>query len=372
MLKQLAEQVDKLSAEVADLRRRILFIEGGGPPPLPAQRSPTPIRFGLTAVNRIGAVTLAIGIIFFFKYAVDSQWIGPGIRILLGMVAGCLLITAAEWFRQRGQALFSQGIAGCGLATLYITSYAAFAWYHWFSSLVAAVALLVVSALAVVLSVRYAHAAIAALGFAGAVLTPVLLRADDSAAIVTLAYLLLIDITCIAIASRYDWPVLAPLVAAEIAFAGAIVTPALHPDWFVVFALALATERFIAAALFTKDKLRGPIYVTAHCLLILALLREVVLWTERTMAASVRNAAASEFGSLLLAVYGIAALSVGIARRSHLTRSSGLALIGLVIAKLYLWDVWFLQHVYRMSAFGMLGIRLLMASWIYSRAKDTD
>jgi hypothetical protein len=33
-------------------------------------------------------VTLVLGIAFFFKWAVDNQWIGPGGRVILGVIAG--------------------------------------------------------------------------------------------------------------------------------------------------------------------------------------------------------------------------------------------------------------------------------------------
>src|SRR5579863_5169818 len=49
------------------------------PPSLPHPPPPKPhleTRMGLTWINRIGAVTLIIGVAFFFKYAVDNQWIG--------------------------------------------------------------------------------------------------------------------------------------------------------------------------------------------------------------------------------------------------------------------------------------------------------
>ena len=80
-------------------------------------------QFGLAVVNRIGAMTLAIGVIFFFKYAVDNQWIGEIGRVLLGISIGVLLVFSAELLNRREPRVFSQGLAGCGLATLYISVY---------------------------------------------------------------------------------------------------------------------------------------------------------------------------------------------------------------------------------------------------------
>ncbi|MBV9265724.1 MAG: DUF2339 domain-containing protein, partial [Acidobacteriaceae bacterium] len=50
---------------------------------------------------------------------------------------------------------------------------------------------------------------------------------------------------------------------------------------------------------------------------------------------------------------------------------AGLVLIGLVIIKLYLFDVWLLNRVYRISAFVALGALLLITSFLYSRYRHT-
>jgi uncharacterized membrane protein len=368
LLRQLGNRIDALAAEVEELQRRLRAIENGPMPPAPGQ--PSAMRFGPAAVNRIGALTLAIGIVFFFKYAVDSQWIGARMRVTLGLAAGITLIAAAQALRRRGQYVFSQGIAGCGVATLYIACYAAFAWYQWFSYYTAAAALVAVSATAVVLSMRHAHGAVAVLGFTGAVLTPILLRSNEAAALVPLLYLALIDVTAVWISTRRRWRLPALIVAGEIALAGFVLIPSQHPDWFLAFTFAVAGERFAAAASTTRGNLRDSMNLAGHCFVVLGVLREIVLWADRAITEPARAAAESELGSVFLALYGIAALAIGIARRSRPALGFGLALTGAVILKLYLWDVWFLERLYRMSAFGMLGILLLAASWIYSRAKD--
>jgi hypothetical protein len=51
---------------------------------------------GLTWVNRVGVVTLVLGAAFFFKYAVESGWIGPLARVLIGAAAGLGALGIAE------------------------------------------------------------------------------------------------------------------------------------------------------------------------------------------------------------------------------------------------------------------------------------
>jgi uncharacterized membrane protein len=326
-------------------------------------------QFGLTAVNRIGALTLAIGIIFFFKYAVDSQWIGARGRTVLGVAGGLALIAAGEWLRRRGERVFAQGIAGCGLAVLYITCYAAFAWYHLVGQSGAAACLVAIPGAAIALSLRYDHAAIAALGFTGGLLAPILLASAPSGAPITLSYLFALDATCVLIVYLRQWLVLAPSIGAETIAAALFLTRG--ADRFAVVCLALAAIHFIAAAATrVNGKLRDALFATAHGFVAAGLLREVDLIVRRSVAEPGRGAAESEFSSLFLAAYGIAALAWGMARNSAITRTVGLVLIAIVIAKLYLWDVWFLERLYRMTAFGGLGVLLLAASWIYSRSRD--
>ncbi len=74
------------------------------PTPAPVPTSGPPPRrletnLGLTLVNRIGVVTLVLGIAFFFKWAVDNQWIGPTGRVILGLISGL------GGHRRRGSAL---------------------------------------------------------------------------------------------------------------------------------------------------------------------------------------------------------------------------------------------------------------------------
>ena len=229
-LNELRSAIENLSVQIAQIQRRLIALEQGsssaGPPPvaqLPISPIAAPTRnteglesqVGLTIVNRIGAITLAIGIVFFFKYAVDSRWIGASGRVVLGVVTGLLLIGVADWLRKRDQRVFSQGVCGCGLAILYISLYASFAYYQLLPQAVAFVAMAGACGLAVILSFRYNHPAIAALGLMGGFLTPPLLENGQDHPWLLFPYLLILDICSLAIAMRRRWPVLHVL-----AFAG--------------------------------------------------------------------------------------------------------------------------------------------------------
>jgi len=59
-------------------------------------------------------------------------------------------------------------------------------------------------------------------------------------------------------------------------------------------------------------------------------------------------------------------VSAGVATRTAINRIAGLGLMGLVVVKLYLFDVWQVGRVYRISAFVALGALLLATSFLYS------
>ena len=177
---QLRDRIGRLEEEIAQLETRVRALEGQ---PAASGRPHLERRFGLTAVNRIGAFTLAIGIIFFFRYAVDNEWIGASGRVIAGLIAGVVLIGAAERLSHREQRTFSQGLTGCGIATLYISLYAASGYYKLISQPAAFFALIAVCAVAVAFSFRYRNTAIAALGFLGGAITPLLLRSNSPVAL---------------------------------------------------------------------------------------------------------------------------------------------------------------------------------------------
>ncbi len=66
-------------------------------------------------------------------------------------------------------------------------------------------------------------------------------------------------------------------------------------------------------------------------------------------------------------VYAVILLVVGIARRSRGVRLGGLVLIAISILKVFVWDVFALQTMYRIIAFVVLGVLLLVGGYLYQR-----
>ncbi len=167
-------------------------------PPSPALET----KVGLTIINRIGAVTLVLGVAFFFKWAVDNNWVGPLGRVALGLFAGFGALAMADFLWRKAQQVFAQGITGTGIAIVYVAFYAAFDFYHLTPQVVAFLLLLATTVLAVALALRYASIAIAALGLFGAYLIPLLLSNGEDHPWFLVAYLLTLNFAASLLAVR--------------------------------------------------------------------------------------------------------------------------------------------------------------------------
>jgi len=133
---------------------------------------------------------------------------------------------------------------------------------------------------------------------------------------------------------------------------------------FLVSALSLW-----AAAWWARQETRFavPDYLGGHGVLLWGLGLEAVGWAERTAAPDNLRSVVSTSISVLVAAYAVVLVAVGVYLRHAPTRVLGAALIGFVVAKLYLYDVWLLSQFYRMAAFAILGVLLLLMSYFYSR-----
>ena len=184
-------------------------------PPAPPRRLETQV--GLTWVNRIGVITLVIGIGFFFKWAVDNEWIGPAARVGLGILVGLAALGIADYLWRKDQRIFAQGITGAGIGILYLSVYAAFGFYQLVPQAAAFLAMLLATVLAGTLAMRYNSAAIAALGLFGGYITPILLSAGEDHPWFLFGYVLVLNGGALALVRARRWPILDVLsVAATI------------------------------------------------------------------------------------------------------------------------------------------------------------
>jgi uncharacterized membrane protein len=71
--------------------------------------------------------------------------------------------------------------------------------------------------------------------------------------------------------------------------------------------------------------------------------------------------------SLLWTAYASALIALGIHRKSLLLRWQALSLFGFVVIKVFIYDSSFLERFYRIVSFFILGLVLLVVSFLYQR-----
>jgi uncharacterized membrane protein len=365
------EDLARLKVAIEDLTRRVQRLEESASNPTVGLLAASTPQKGLSVriINRVGAFTVALGVIFFFKYALDENLIRAAFGVWLGVLFGILLLGFGHWLNKRNQSVFAQGITGCGLAVLYTSIYASFGLYHLVSAGLGFVGLLLASLAGIVLAIRYGNPAIAIIGFLGAAAAPLLLTAERAGTgsvnlLAHLFYFLVIGTAAVSLATRQNWTVLAPATTAPILFCATILFRGKNLNYVVVLGTALALLHLAASRIAKSDLVKKSLVVMAHCCLIVSGFCLVHIDIRPI-------AVAREVYSILLGTYGLALLAFGLQRKLAYLRNFGLVLLGLVIAKLYAVDLWSLGRGYRVTAFVGLGILLLVASYLYSRSDRT-
>ena len=191
-----------------------------GPPPLsaplaqpqPSLRSAFPAdgdnlekKIGQYWLNRIGIVAILIGVSYFLKYAFENNWIGPGGRIGIGLLAGTGLIVWSERFRNRGYAAFSYSLKAVGIGTLYLSLWGAFQIYHLIPSAAAFVAMAIVTAATIALALSRDAELLASFSLVGGFATPLLLSTGQNHEVVLFSYVCLLDLAILAMAIVKPW-----------------------------------------------------------------------------------------------------------------------------------------------------------------------
>ncbi len=246
---------------------------------------------GLTLINRIGVITLVLGVGFFFKWAVNNQYIGPAGRVELGILAGLLTLFAADFVWNRGQKIFAQGVTGTAVCILYLSIYAAFGFYHLVPQTFAFLLMVVVTLMAAALALRYDAVAIAALGMFGGYLTPILLSSGVDHPWFLFTYILLLDLGALALSRVRPWALLNILsfIATALLYAGWL------SDRFTTAKQTVATIFDLVYYVFFSYALSLPAILFAQ---VLASIAMVAIWP--------RDPAEYFLSSLLIALGGLA------------------------------------------------------------------
>ncbi len=156
----------------------------------------------------IGGLALFIGFALFLKLAFDNDWIGGRTRIIIGALAGLLLLGLGEYLSPKRYGYWSQSVTASGFAILYVVIFAAFNIYGLIGEYPTLALFILNTIMFSLASVRYNAPILAALTVGGGVFTPFLLGAgvdSDKNIYILVAYIAFLDLGVIMLAVVKNW-----------------------------------------------------------------------------------------------------------------------------------------------------------------------
>jgi uncharacterized membrane protein len=128
---------------------------------------------GQTWLNRLGIGLLLLGVALLFRYTIDMGWLTPAVRVGFGAAVGGVLTVLG--LRMNDGRRFASVLLGGGVATFYITGWAAFNLYALVGYALAFAGMVAITAGAFALALWRGQPALAILGAVGGLGTPLLL-----------------------------------------------------------------------------------------------------------------------------------------------------------------------------------------------------
>jgi hypothetical protein len=193
---------------------------GSVPPPKPPTPPPSAPAFdwesliGVKLFAGIAGIALVLAAVFFLRYSIDQGWLQPPVRVGIGLLVAVALLVLCELKAAREYPATANALDGAAIAILFSTFFAAHSLWNLIPASATFVLLAIVTALAVLLSIRRESLFIAVLGLLGGFATPALVSTGENRPIPLFGYLLLLNVGLAWVAYRKVWPVLTWLTLA--------------------------------------------------------------------------------------------------------------------------------------------------------------
>lgn len=145
-------------------------------PPSPVVNNNRDLEFKLGGkfFTIVGAVAVLFGIGFFLRFAFEQNLITETMRVVLGVIAGFVLIGLGDFLRRKYEN-YGQILQGTGIGVLYLSVFAAYAFYQMIDQPMAIIAMSIVSISGAFLALRANSQSLAGAAQFGAYITPFLL-----------------------------------------------------------------------------------------------------------------------------------------------------------------------------------------------------
>ena len=179
-------------------------------------------------INALGLGFLFIALLYFLKLAVDSGWFPIELRLALSALLGCSGLFFGFTYQKKGKPIMGQVLAGMGTAVLYATiAYISFSKeIHWSTSSLL-IAMVGVSSVISVLSIRQNQRILFAISIFGGLITPFVIRASGMYDLPLFVYVIVLNIAGIYAAVNRGWK--------ENVLGGFLLTMGLFASYYFLF-----------------------------------------------------------------------------------------------------------------------------------------
>ena len=190
----------------------------------------------------VGALAVIIGAGFGFKYAVENGYLDPTRRVILGLMVGLLSFGGGAFAMRRDYRFLGQGLTGAAMGILYMSCFAAHAWYGLVSYEVAFLGMALTTAGGLTFASHFDSQPTAFLGLLGGFLTPAMLHDATDQFWVLFPYVLLLDAGVLYVSTQRRW-----LGLQNLAFVGTCLTWWTWYVWFYDESKLVPTTAFLSA-----------------------------------------------------------------------------------------------------------------------------
>jgi len=199
------------------------------------------ILFG-NIILKIAIVAFILGIGFFLKYSIDRDWIPVWGRVLIGIVVGISMLIGGIRMIDNRHKLFSETLFGGGIAVLYLSIFVAFSLeeFKFIDVNYAFVAMIAITILAGVISIRFDAKSTAIFGLIGGFATPFLLSTGSGNYVGLLSYMLILNLGVLYISIYKKWSLLSWMAFGITSFTGLSIVWNTQGD-FVALSMLYAT-----------------------------------------------------------------------------------------------------------------------------------
>ena len=184
------------------------------PPPAPLLPSWKMPKFdwenlvGVKLFSWIAGVALLLAAVFFLRYSISQGWLMPPVRMTIGIIVGVGLLILCELKAARKYPVTANAMDASAIAILFSTFFAARVLWDLIIPVAAFGLMVLVTAVAVLLSIRRDSIFIALLGLVGGFATPALLSTGENRPISLFTYILLLNAGLAWVAIKKKWPLL--------------------------------------------------------------------------------------------------------------------------------------------------------------------